>query len=143
MKPDYLHTSVIATSLALISLLSACGVKVSTVRYDQERVFAYAATDNFVRLFNDGKFEDIYDMTDQRARATKSKTALIAMLSGVHDNWGKIDHLERGDSSATLRDGFVEVILKFKIKFERSENRAEFVWYVTDGKANLFSIGIE
>jgi hypothetical protein len=40
-------------------------------------------------------------------------------------------------------DGYTEVSLKFKIKFERSENRMTFVWYVSNGKAALFSIAIE
>jgi hypothetical protein len=133
------HTVVIA----ILVILSGCSFKVSSVRYDQERTVSYAATDRFVSLFNDGKFDEIYEMTDERAKATKSKTALIGLLSGLRDDRGKIVNLERADSSAALREGYVEVTLKFNIKFERSENRTTFVWYVANGKAALFSIAIE
>ena len=126
-----------------LSLSTACWYKVSTVRYDQERALAYEATDRFVSLFNDRKFEEIYEMTDERAKATKSKAALTALLSGVQGNWGKVVHLERADSYATFREGYIEVTLQFKTKFERSENRMTFLWYVSDGKAKLFSIRIE
>jgi hypothetical protein len=132
---------VIAILFAL-SFSSACSFNLSTVRYDEERVVAYAATDRFVSLFNDRKFEEIWAMTDERAKATKSKTALIALLSGLRDDLGKIVNLERTDSLGKPGDGYVEITLQFKIKFERSDNRMSFVWYVFNGKASLFSIGI-
>lgn len=130
-------------SFTLILLCSGCWFKASTIRYDQERVVSYAATDRFVSRFNDRKFEEIYEMTDERAKATKSKAGLIALLSAVHDDRGKILNLERADSSASMRDGYIEVILQFKAKFERSENMMSFIWYVSDGNAALFSIAIE
>ncbi len=137
------HRISLVAILFAFSLSTACSFKVSSVRHDQERAIAYEATDHFVSLFNDRKFEEIYEITDERAKATKSKAALVALLSGVHDNWGKIINLERADSSATLRDGYIEVTLPFKTKFERSENRMTFVWYVSNGKASLFSIAFE
>lgn len=133
---------VIAITVA-VSLSSACWFKVSSVRYDEERVVAYAATDRFVTLFNDQKFEEIYQMTDERAKATKSKTALVALLSGLRDERGRIVNLERSDSIGKPGDGYIEIALEFRVKFERSANRMRLIWYVSNGKANLFSLAIE
>ncbi|HUR97342.1 MAG TPA: hypothetical protein VMZ26_04660 [Pyrinomonadaceae bacterium] len=134
--------SLIAILIAL-SLSAACWFKVSTHRYDEERVDSYAATDHFVSLFNDRKFEEIYEMTHERAKATKSKTALINMLSSLREGRGKIVDLERADSSATPGDGLIEVTLQFKVNFERGENHLTLVWYVANRSAKLFSLALE
>ena len=129
--------------IAICFTLSACWFKVTPVRYDEERVSAAAATGRFVTLFNEQMFEAIYAMTDERAKATKSKSALIEILSGLREDRGKILNLDREDSLGKPGDGYIEVTLRFKVKFERSENHMTFVWYVSGGEAKLFSISVE
>ena len=140
---DLMRSSLFLTLVAMTaSASSSCWFNVSTVRYDEERVAASSATDRFVSLFNDRKFGEIYEMTDERAKATKSKTGLITILSRLREDNGKLVQLERNDSTASLRDGYVEVTLKFNVKFERTVNHMAFVWYVFNGKAALFAIEV-
>jgi hypothetical protein len=130
-------------SLCIVTLLSLCCLTVSRVEFDVDRQTAVRETDNFHRLFNEQRFEDIYELTDRRARETKSKQGLISILAGLRSERGPISKSDVIDAKIEVRSTYREVHLAFRTKFEKGEAVEKFTWYVSDNEASLFSYETE
>jgi hypothetical protein len=132
-----------AGSLCIVTLLSLCCLTVSRIEFDEDRQTAVRETDNFHRLFNEQRFEDIYELTDKRASETKSKQGLISILSGLRNERGSASKSEVIDAKIEVRASYREIHLVFRTKFENGESIEKFTWYVSNDKASLFSYETE
>ena len=128
-----------AMLIGFASLLMLGCVNVSRVDYDDDRRAAVAQTENFHRLFSEQKFESIWELTDEQARKTKSKDALIGALTAQRNNRGRVMSSSPVQSNVEARGLYREVRVAFRTKFENSESVETFTWYVSDGKARLFA----
>lgn len=84
----------------------------------------------------------MYELTDQRARATKKKEDFLELLNFVFSSNGQNKKSEIVDSRVIPHASFSEVQLLYKTSFEKSEQYEEFTCYVDDGKVGLFSYKI-
>lgn len=75
--------------LAIIQF-SVCCISVSQVKFEEDREAATFATREFHNLFNESRFEEIYAMTDIRARETKRKDGLISILTALRNERGRV-----------------------------------------------------
>lgn len=124
--------------LAIIQF-SVCCISVSQVKFEEDREAATFATREFHNLFNESRFEEIYAMTDIRARETKRKDGLISILTALRNERGRVVGSALIDMRIETRPTYREVILSFKTKFENTERNERFVWYVSNKHAGLFS----
>lgn len=63
-------------------------------------------------------------------------------MNFVYSNYGVSKKSIIIDSKVIPRAAFSEVRLTYKTNFENGEQYEQFVWYVDDGRAGLFSYGI-
>lgn len=120
-------------------LFLMCCVSISPFKFNKDRDNAINATNDFHNLFNHHRFEEIYGLTDKRARETKSKDSLISILSFLRDERGRVLNSELIDTDIQTRPTYRELHLSFRTKYENTEKIERFVWYVSDNQARLFS----
>lgn len=126
-----------------VASVSICCLQVSKVNFDEDRQRAVSSTNEFHALFNDQRFEEIYGMTDERARESKNKDGLISILTTLRNERGRVTKAELIDTKIEPKSTYREVHLSFRTKFENAETIERFVWYVSDKKAALFSFESE
>lgn len=130
-------------AICIVNFLFIGCVSLSTVRYDEDRETAIQATKQFHQLLNENRFEEIFELTDERARRTKSKDALISILTTLRKEQGSVLRSDLKDSEIQVRSTYREVHLKLNTTFENETVVEIFVWYVANNKASLFSYAIE
>lgn len=112
---------------------------IKPIYHKEEKKLAENETKIFHQLYNEQKFEEIYELTDQRARVTKEKKDLLNLMNVVFTNHGRISSSEIIKAEVVPHASFSEVQLLYKTKFEKGEAYENFTWYVENGKAGLFS----
>lgn len=109
---------------------------------EEEKKIAEDATKKFHQLYNESKFTELYELTDQRARAVKKKEDFLKLIDYIFTNNGQNQNSTLIESKLVPHASFSEVQLLYKTSFEKSEQYEQFIWYVDDGKAGLFSYGV-
>lgn len=132
-----------ASVTCIATLLAAGCMNVSRISFDEDLKTATRGSDAFHKMFNEQKFDEIFNSTDERARQTKSKDALIALLSNLRNDRGPVMESGLTESKIEVRPSYREVHTTYRTKFEKVEAIEKFVWYVSDGKARLFSYETE
>lgn len=140
-RQDRLKIIILCSLIVTGFLYSGC-ISIKPVYNEEERKIAETATKKFQQLYNEQKFEELYDLTDQRARATKKKEDFLKLMNIGFSSNGQNKKSEIVDSKVIPHASFSEVQLLYKTSFEKSEQYEQFTWYVEDGKAGLFSYSI-
>lgn len=135
---------VLKYSLAFVVLavvLPSC-VSVTPVSYKKDTAAAVDAMTRYRALFNEERYEDLYKMTDPRAKATKSKDAFIDLTRTIRTQLGKAVNPLLVDTKVEPKATFTEVTLTYETTFENGIQRELFVWYVAKDTAGLYSFTI-
>lgn len=109
---------------------------------EEEKKIAEDATKQFQQLYNEGKFSELYELTDLRARITKKKEDFLKLVNYIFSSNGRNQKSTLVESKLVPHASFSEVQLLYKTNFEKNEQYEQFTWYVYDGKAGLFSYGV-
>ena len=112
------------------------------VSYKKERAAAIGAMTQYRTLFNEERYEDLYAMTDSRAKATKSKEAFLELTKAIRTQLGKVVIPVLVDTKVQSQDRFTEVTLTYETTFEHGMQRESFVWYVGNETVGLYSFTI-
>jgi len=127
-------------AFTLIAILSAaCSFKFSTANFEKDKQNAVAATNQFHELYNREKFEEIYEMTDRRAKETKSKEGLISVLTYMKRVRGPVLQSEVVDAKVEPHALYREIDLTFRTKFANADVTETFIWYASNDGMGLFS----
>lgn len=121
----------------LMGLCVACTV--TAVYYTEEKRLAKDAAARVHQLLNDAKYEEIYELTDETAKAKKSKSDLVNLMKYVRENRGRVVETSLDDREITPHDNFLEVTDVYRTKFENGIALEQFIWYVSNGQAKLYS----
>jgi hypothetical protein len=123
--------------LTIITLfISGCG----NAQNDLSR--AAVTVENYHRLYNEQKFEEIYNSAHEDAKANKSKEGLEFALAQSYEKLGKFLSSELVFSKVTPVDAKErQVELAYKSKFEKGELNETFLIVTNDEKGALHSIG--
>ena len=124
--------------VSIISYSVSC-ISIKPIYNDEEIKTAEAAVKKFHQLLNEEKYEELYNMTDEQARATKSKDAFFQLMKNVHSQLGNVSSSEKINSTAKSQAASTVVEMIYQTKFENGEIKEKFVWIVSDDKAGLFS----
>lgn len=122
-------------------IFSGC-ISIKPIYYEQEIKKADLAVGNFHQLLNEEKYEELYNLTDEGARAIKSKTAFLELMKQVHLQLGNVLNSTKTNEKATSQALSTKIELTYRTKFERSEQKEKFIWIVDDKGAGLFSYEI-
>lgn len=128
---------------AAVFVGAGCSLKFSTVKYKDDQQNAIAGTKKLHDMFNDGMYDAIYEMADDRAKQTKSKDALIAVFTRLQSERGRILDADLTDAKVEPRAAYREVHLTFHTRFENGESKEDIVWYVSSEKAAFFTLSFE
>ena len=88
-------------------------------------------------------YEAIYEMADSHAKQTKSKDALIAVLTRLRTEKGRILSAQLVNATVEPRALYREVHLSFQTKFENTESKEDIVWCVSNEKAGFYTLMVE
>jgi hypothetical protein len=125
----------------LCCALAAC-LSVKPVYYEQEISKADAAVGKFHQLLNEGKYEELYDLTDEEAKKIKSKTDFLSVMEQVHTQFGKVSEAAKIDAKATSQAASTKIEMVYQTKFEKAELKEKFVWIVSDKNVGLYAYEI-
>ena len=128
--------SVLIAAFLIVNIACSC---IKPVSYNEDKKIADEATRMFHNLLDDERYEDLYALTAEEARATKSKDVFIFIMRMVRTNFGKAQKITLIESKIVRRAGFTEVHLSYRTEYEKSDHPEDFVWYVKENKASLFS----
>lgn len=129
--------------LSIIVVFSINCVPVTPVDSSDDMEVASHAVENFHKLLNEQRYEELYELTDDRAKATKSKEAFLRVMGEVRSRFGECVESSLVDVNVVARAAFQEVRLTYRSKFEKAIRNEGFVWYVENGKAKLYEYEIE
>lgn len=122
----------------LVAALNLHCVSVTTISFAEDKKVAEESTLTFHQLLNEGKYDELYDLTDSRAKATKSKLGFINVMTQVRTQFGKLMDTSLVENSVISRADYREVHSVYRAQFENGIRLEKFVWYVNDRKAGLF-----
>ena len=128
--------------IGLISLLLSSCISVRPVYYEQDIATADEVVKKFHRLLNEENYEELYKLTDEQARATKSKDAFMQVMRQIRGQIGKVVSSSRLDAKATSQTAATQVEAVYQTKYEKEEIKEKFVLMVAGKKAGIFSFEI-
>jgi hypothetical protein len=124
-----------------VLVFSACRAE-KVENYENDKKLAAAAVEKYHRLYNEQKYEEIFNSAHEDARRSKSKEGLGFVLAQSMEKYGRHLGSEMVFSKVKiLNEKERQIDLAYRSKFERGE-RIETFLIVTDGRTGaLHSIG--
>lgn len=119
-------------------VFSGC-ISVEPIYYEQEIKTADEAVKKFHLLLNEENYEELYNLTDEQARAIKSKDDFVQVMKQIQLRFGKVLNSSKVNAQATSQASSTKVEMVYQTKFEGKEIKEKFVWIVAKKKAGLFS----
>lgn len=110
---------------------------------NREQKSAEEVVANFHRLYNEQKYEEIFNHAHEEARRTKSKEGLGLALAQSFEKYGKhiSSELVFTKISPVPSSNEKQVEFAYKSKFEQGERNETFVIVTNGEKASLYGIG--
>lgn len=122
------HLLLITITLSLTSCLDR------SVFYRREREAAERAVTGFHGLWNEEKYEAIYNLLKDESRKPEHKDSFVAALKKVREKWGKAQGTKLRNIYFPRR---TSVIMFCDTKFEKGDGRETFFWLLNGNEARL------
>lgn len=110
--------------------------KVLVQNSDAEKAIANAAVENFHRLFNEKKNQEIFELIDVKSQLRQDKVYMVLWMEKLHRALGKFESASLTNEAVFKKDKTFEVRFEFISKYEKESGtppRYElFAWEVYD-----------
>ncbi|HEX8198470.1 MAG TPA: hypothetical protein VF571_19905 [Pyrinomonadaceae bacterium] len=127
----------------LISLFFAsCSFSIKPIYNKQDIATADELVKKYHQLLNEENYEELYKLTDEHARATKSKDAFMQLMTQIRGQFGKVQGSSRLDAKAIPQAAATQVEAIYHTKYEKEEIKEKFVLIVAGKNAGIFSYEI-
>ncbi len=127
--------------LAAVLSLQACGF-IKVTNFENDKKLAEKTVENFHKLYNEQKYEQIFEAAHEDAKRTKSKEALGFVIARELEESGRHLSSELVYSSVkVLNEKERQVDLVYRSKFEKAERIETFLIVTTDQTGALHTFG--
>jgi len=124
-------------TVVICSFTPAC-ISVKPVYFDGDKRMAQAAVEKFHKDYNDKAFEQIFDAAHAEAKATKSKDALINVLTQIQSTLGRHIYSRLIKSTVAVANPRErEVDMLFRARFEKGEVNEFFLVLSNGSEAHI------
>ena len=135
MKSNLLNAFVIGIFFSLIVI--GCSA------YSEGKPAAEAGIAAFHEQLNEGKFEEMYDASDQKLKDATSKDDFIQFLSAIHTKLGNSQGSTSAGWNISNFNLVTTITINQKTEFEHGHGVETFVYEIADKKASLVSYHID
>lgn len=104
---------------------------------DQEIVELAVA--EFHRLYNEQKFEEVYNLMDESAKQMRKKDEFTKLLEDFYTRLGKVKESTPLEVKTVPQKDFTTIEINCKTKYENKNRHEKFKWIIRDGIAKLYS----
>lgn len=103
---------------------------------------AQAGVSKFHSQFNERKFSQIFDDSDEEFRSTVTKEQLTELLEAVHRKLGSVKNSNQVNWKVQTTPSGTFARVTYQVDFSEGKGTEEFVFRVSDGKAQLVSYNV-
>lgn len=128
-------------ALGILTLITSC-ISVKPRYFEDDKKLAIQAVETYHQLYNEKRFEEIYNNAHEEAKATKDKQKLIAMLDSLYSELGKVERSQLFTTHVSVlnvKERQVEIV--YKVKHEKGARNEAFLIVTNDtvGKIHTLS----
>jgi hypothetical protein len=124
----------------LVATLCFCGsgcISISPINYEVDKQIAKERVEEFHHLLDDERWNDIYDLFDEKVQTSQSKEQFVAALKGLHANAGRVVASKLVKSEIKPQASFRMVHMLWETTFEKKHLIEEFDCLVDGNKATF------
>lgn len=115
-------------------LFNAC-VSIKPVYYDEDKKVAEKQVEKFHQLFNEEKYDEIYNMFTEKEQNQQSKEQFVTALKNILAIQGKVKNSKLVKSEVKPKASFRVVHMFYETEFEKGKQLEEFDWLVDGNDA--------
>jgi|SRR3954471_3004536 len=127
------------TLIAVLASLAGCTFNVKPIYDSKEKAKAEATVVQFHSLYNERKFDEIYERLDKQA--TQSREQFMAATSDIASHWGKLQ-TTRLDEAKVFYTSPIQVKMIYNSTFEKGNAQEWFTWNIYGEEVRLFEYNL-
>jgi hypothetical protein len=124
------------------SFLSSCSVSLKPVYNAKEQAKAERAVEQFHKLRNEGRLDEIYALLDDATRANLSKDQFRILEQQTLEEWGKVETATLSEAKV-LHNKPIQVRMIYNVKFEKGVAQEWITWNIHGEEARMFNYQIK
>ena len=93
--------------------------KVLVENRNEEKLKALAAVENFHKLFNEGKSQEIFDLLDDKSQLKQDKVYIVLWMEKLNRELGKFESSKQTNQAIFQKSNSYEVRFEFISKYQK------------------------
>lgn len=122
-------------------LIASCFVSLKPVYYEDDKKLAHKTVEIFHTLYKQGKYDEIYDLFDERLRSGVTQKETVDQLKDLNEKVGTFKTKQIIKETIKPQSNFRIVNLIIKSEYEKASFYEEFDIAIKDDKAQISHYG--